>query len=108
VEVTLQEVDRTNWREALALDVRPEQRHFVSDRAPPVAMALAKAYIRPTGLPVVPYGIYDRHAMVGFLVLAFERGSRDNYWLSHFFVDRRYQGHGYGRAALAALVRLLR
>lgn len=106
--VTLQPITRLNWREALDLEVHPDQQRYVSDTTPTAAIALAKAYIRPAGIPVVPYGLFDGVLMVGFLVLAFEPGSAENYWLSHFFVDRRYQGRGYGASALAALAQMLR
>ncbi|MCI0573348.1 MAG: GNAT family N-acetyltransferase [Myxococcaceae bacterium] len=107
LEVSLQEVTRANWRDALALGVHPAQQRFVADVEPPAAIALAKAYVRPSGIPVVPFGIYAGIAMVGFLVLAYEPGSEENYWLSHFFVDRRYQGQGYGGRALETLARKL-
>lgn len=106
--VTLQLVTRANWREALELSVEPGQQHFVSEVVPPVAIALAKAYIRPRGWPVLPHAIYDGLVMVGFFNLTYEPGSTEDYWLQHFFIDRRYQRRGYGAAALQALVGLLK
>ena len=98
--VTLCEVTRENWREALALAVHPEQQRFVADSTPVAAIALAKAYVRPGGLAWEPYAIAADGRMVGFLMLAYEPGSADNYWLYHFFLDRAAQGHGYARPAL--------
>ncbi len=45
--VTLRDITRENWRDALALEVEPDQLRFVSDSPCPVALALAKAYIQP-------------------------------------------------------------
>jgi len=109
--VTLRDITRENWRDALVLSVAPDQLRFVSDSPCPVALMLAKAYIQPGGLPVAPFGVYARadglERMVGFFALAYEPGSADRYLLMHFLVDRRWQRRGYGAAALHALVALL-
>jgi diamine N-acetyltransferase len=51
-----------------------------------------------------PYAIYAGAEMVGFVELAYEPDSVDEYWVFHFFIDQRAQGRGYGRAALARLI----
>src|SRR5258708_21231842 len=89
--ISLKEITRANWREALTLSVKPEQQRFVADYAPVAAIALAKAYIRPDGLIWVPYAIYTDAIMVGFTMLAYEPDSSDQYWIYHFFIDQRYQ-----------------
>jgi diamine N-acetyltransferase len=106
--VSLCEVTDENWREALALAVHPKQQRFVADHAPIAAIALAKAYIRPGGARFFPYAIYAGATMTGFLVLAYTPGSADDYWMFHFFIDQRYQGRGYGRAALVQLTELVK
>jgi diamine N-acetyltransferase len=45
--------------------------------------------------------------MVGFVELAYEPGSADEYWVFHFFIDVRFQGRGYGRVAIARLIELV-
>jgi len=102
--VTLREITRENWREALQLSVHPDQQRFVADYAPIVLVALAKAYVSQFGLTWLPFGIYAEHEMVGFLELALDPGSTDQYWMYHFFIDQRYQGKGYGKKALAAFI----
>lgn len=106
--LVMREVTRENWRDALRLAVRPEQQRFIADYAPIAAIVLAKAYVRPGGLIWTPYAFYAGDAMVGLAALAYEPGSADNYWLYHFFIDRDYQGRGYGKDALQLLVELLR
>jgi len=107
-QMSLREVTRENWREALRLSVRPEQQRFIADYAPIAAIALAKAYVRPGSLVWTPYAFYAGEWMVGFAVLAYEPGSADNYWLCHFFIDQGHQGRGYGKEALRLLVELVR
>lgn len=107
-EVTVQPVTRTNWRLALTLTVHPDQQRFVAGTSPPAAVALAKAYIQPQGLPTRPYAIYADDVMVGYFNLVIDLDIRDTCWLYHFFIDHRYQGYGYGRMALDVIRALLR
>ncbi len=102
--ITLRDITRENWREALALSVQPDQQRFVADYEPIVLVGLAKAYVSPLGLTWLPYAIYAGHEMIGFLELALDPGSTDQYWMYHFFIDQRYQGKGYGKKALAAFI----
>jgi diamine N-acetyltransferase len=106
--ISLREVTHDNWQETLALEVEPEQQRFVADSTPIAAIALAKAYIRPGGATWEPYAIYAGSTAVGFLELAYTPGSAEDYWLFHFFIDRRFQGRGYARDALARLVTLIK
>lgn len=106
--IKLKEVTRQNWREALSLSVAPDQQHFVADYAPPAAVALAKAYVRPGEMMWVPFAIYADDKMVGFTELAFEPDSSDQYWIYHFFIDQRYQGQGLGTEALRATVDMIK
>lgn len=105
LEVTLKKITADNWREAMALSVHEEQQAFVAAVTPPVAIALAKAYVRPDGREVEPYGIYQQDKMVGFLNLHYTPGSPDDYWLFHFFIDKRFQRMGFGAAALDGLMK---
>jgi len=106
--ITLQPVTRTNWCQTLILTVDAQQQCFVAATSPPAVVALAKAHIRPQGLPVMPYAIYADEGMVGYLNLVGDPATTDDYWLYHFFIDQRYQGRGYGQAALRAILTLLR
>lgn len=108
MDLTLREVTRENWRDALRLAVHPEQQRFIAEYTPIAAIALAKAYVRVGGLDWTPYAFYAGEAMVGFVALAYEPGSTDNYWLYHLFIDQTMQGQGYGKAALQRLVALVR
>ena len=106
--LSLQEVSRENWRATLSLTVFPEQQRFIADYFPIAAIALAKAYIRPGGLVWVPYAFYNNSEMVGFIELAYEPESLDNYWIFHFFIDQRYQGQGYGKEGLRIFLQFIK
>ncbi len=98
--VTLRDITQENWREALRLTVQPDQQRFISEYTPIVALALAKAYVRLGGATWSPYVIYADSTMVGFVALAYEPDTTDQYWVFHYFIDQEYQGRGYGRVAL--------
>ena len=106
--IHLQQVDESNWQDAMGLAVRPEQQRFIADNLPIVAVALSKAYIRPGGLTWLPYVIYDEQQMVGFVEIAFDGNGSSPCWLYHFFVDYRYQGRGYSKRAMVALVAFIK
>jgi diamine N-acetyltransferase len=104
----LREVTEANWREALRLTVAPDQQRFIAEYTPIVAVALAKAYLHLDGATWIPYAIFADATMVGFVALAYRPGTPDQYWIFHFFIDQRYQGRGYGQAALARFIELIR
>ena len=100
-ELTIKEVIRENWPEALALRVTPEQEEFV----PSVAESVAEAYILPHPKELVaPFAIYAGEEMIGFWAYSYESESDDNYWINGFLIDHRFQGKGYGKAALQAIL----
>lgn len=86
-EVLLKEVSRENWEEALRLSVRPDQQRFT----PTVAVSLAKAYIRPEGLPNTPYAVYADGQMVGFLNTVCDLRTTDTYWINGVLIDHACQ-----------------
>lgn len=102
MKVHLKCVTRENWEEAIALKVKKQQSNFV----PPVAVSLAKVYIKPDGDNIVylPFAIYDKERMVGFIMHAYDEDTTDMYWINGFIIDKSYQGKGYGRAALSEMV----
>ncbi len=109
--ITVEEVTRANWREALTLAVAPEQQRFVAGVAPIAALGLAKAYIRPGGLVWTPYAFMaheaDTRQMVGFAMLATTpEPANDDVYLLHFFIDQQFQGCGYGAESLRRLIAL--
>jgi diamine N-acetyltransferase len=42
--------------------------------------------------------------MIGFIELAYEPESADEYWIYHYFIDSSQQGRGYGEAVLRVFI----
>jgi diamine N-acetyltransferase len=104
MQVRLKEIDASNWREVLGLELNPGQEHFVA----PNARSLAEAYVRPE-LPVYrPLAVYDGEQMVGFAMYTCEPASAKRHYVQRLMIDRRFQGRGYGRAAMSELLKLIR
>jgi diamine N-acetyltransferase len=98
--ISTKPVTAANWREAIALDVRPGQHEFT----PPVAVSLAKAYIQPEGANYDPIAIYAGKTMVGFYSFIHYPGPLYFCSIGGFLIDKAHQGKGYGRAALADFI----
>ena len=58
-----------------------------------------------------PFAIYCNEKMVGFTMFAFDEeyeDLNDRYWLWRFMIDEKFQGNGYGTAALQAIIQYFR
>lgn len=89
--IHLVDIDPCNWR--LKLEVAESQKHYVANSA--VMLARAYAYRNQRSRAFV---IYDDETPVG-MVLYYDLPDLECYDLSQIFIDERYQGRGYGRAA---------
>ena len=89
--IHLIDIDPGNWR--LKLEVAESQKHYVANSA--VMLARAYAYREQRSRAFV---IYDDETPVG-LGLYYDLPDLECYDLSQIFIDERYQGRGYGRAA---------
>lgn len=103
MNIHIQPVTRKNWEQAMALQVKEDQRSFT----PAVAISLAKIAIKPDGdhVTYLPFAIYENEQMIGFIMHAYEQGTSDMYWINGFLIDEKHQGKGYGKAALGEMMR---
>ena len=95
----MQEIDRNNFRDVLALSVSEPQKHFVASNA----YSLSQAKAQPE---CVPLAVCDWEALVGFVMYAMDLDDRE-YWIYRVMIDQAYQGKGYGRQAMEALLALI-
>lgn len=98
--VTLCEVTEDTVRTICDLSVRDEQRKFVA----PNAVSIAQAYFSDFAWF---RAIHAEQTSVGFLMLH-DQPEVPEYYLWRFMIDARYQNVGYGRSAIALLIKHVR
>ena len=106
--VTLREVTGANRAAVQALAVTEEQRFYVAD----VATSLREAVEHP-GAAAWYRAVYADDEPVGFVMISDGIASDDPtllgpYYLWRLLVDHRFQGRGYGTAALDLVVEHVR
>lgn len=89
--IHLVDIDPGNWR--LDLKVAESQKNYVSDSATMLARAYAYREQRSRA-----FVIYDDEKPVG-MGMYHDCPELNAYDLSQIFIDKRYQGRGYGKAA---------
>ena len=111
--VTLRKVDLSNIWAVLELSADEPQKSFVADNAASILEAYAT---QASGFTALPFGIYEDETPVGFVMFGYDAlGDEDepkvavkNYCIWRFMIDRRFQGRGLGKAALAVSLDYLR
>ena len=91
--LTLAPIGPDNWREPLC--VREDQRRFVADRTTLLARAYAYRDYRSQARFILLDG-----TPIGMLLYHDDAWEDRAYILSQFFIDQRWQGRGYGYAAV--------
>lgn len=97
VPVSLQPITRDNWRNCIALKVRKNQEGMVASNL----YSLAEAFVTPS---LRPRGVYHGDSMVGFAMYGRDPDDGE-YWIHRLMIDRRYQGHGFGKSALGEVLK---
>ena len=109
--IELRKVDLDNVDEVVALAVREDQQSFVASNSYSIIEAFA---LRESGYVALPFAIYADDVPVGFAMFGYDHMegdpeiARGNYVLVRFLIDRRFQGRGYGKAALQKCLEYLR
>ena len=99
--IYLKEIIEENFSECIHLKVAEAQKSFVASNV----YSLAQAWLYPENAR--PFAIYSNDLMVGFLMIDIDYncGSTKNAcWLWRLMIDEKYQGQGYGKAAMQELI----
>ncbi len=93
--VSLREVTAKNLSPVIRLKVAPGQEHFVANNATSLAQSRVEPYW-------IANAIYDAETPVGFVMY----GDTPEYgwYVTRLMTDARYQGRGYGRAAMQMVI----
>lgn len=101
MKIELRPIDESNRTACIALCVAKEQASFIA----PNSRSLEQAAEKPD--VARPFALYTDGLLVGFTMFAFEEGyedPEDRYWLWRLMIDRRFQGKGYGLAAMEVIL----
>ena len=103
MSITLRDITGDNYFQVLELKISPEQEaaKFVA----PVVRSLADAwYYRDEGI-TYPKAIYAKDDLVGFIMYDLDP-EEQQVFIWRFLIDQRYQGKGYGRQTIEAVVEM--
>lgn len=102
MNILLKEVNSDNWINCVHLKVAENQKNFVA----PNAISLAQSKYEPDCTPMC---IYDDETMVGFVMFKIDKDDDekiedDQFWISRFMIDEKFQGKGYGKTSMAKII----
>ena len=101
--VRLAEITEENWLDAAALSVKPHQKGYLA----PAIGILARGYVY-RGSNARVWAIEAGGTIVGVALVREFTDEPKGYDLQQFMIDARYQGKGYGSAALGLILDTLR
>lgn len=96
-QVALQEITAETWEQCVKLKVRSDQEHFIASNV----YSLAQSKYEPGLLPLA---VYDGETMVGFVMYSEQPYEPGKYFIYRVMVGAEFQGKGYGRDAMLALI----
>jgi diamine N-acetyltransferase len=103
MKIRLERLTRHNWEQVITLDIAEHQRRFLE--TPSVLHAVAEVQFHPT---YIAYAICDDKAAVGFVTYGHLPEDHAKWWIPLLIIDQRYQGKGYGRAAMKTIISSVR
>ena len=103
VTITFREITSDNYSQVLNLKITPAQEaaKFVS----PVVRSLADAWFYRDEDITYPKAIYAKEDLVGFIMYDLDPEAKQVF-IWRFLIDQRYQGKGYGRQTIEAVVEM--
>lgn len=94
--LTLQNIDKSNWEDAIGLSVTKEQESFIASNL----YSIAEVQFLPDFLAK---GIYLDNKMIGFAMYGIDPDD-NNYWIYRLMIDKDFQGRGYGNQAIRLVI----
>lgn len=101
MNICLKEIDENNWSECVNLKIKEEQKQYLPH---PNVVSIAEWKFNPNWTAL---GIYTDNEMIGFAMYGVDTGD-NTMCLFRFMIDEKYQGKGYGKFALAGLLKKMK
>lgn len=105
MNIRLADLTEDNIRQCFELETASSQMQYIASNEDSWRAAKENEKIAR------PFAIYCNEKMVGFTMFAFDEeyeDLNDRYWLWRFMIDEKFQGNGYGTAALQAIIQYFR
>jgi diamine N-acetyltransferase len=108
--IEFRKITDDNFRECIKLEVNDDQKNFVASNI----CSLAQAYVATSNNECIPmpYAIYDKDTMVGFIMLSYckadETEPENIYCIWRLMIDKNHQGKGYGKETMAKAIELIK
>lgn len=100
--IEIKKITQENIRACAKLEVSEDQKQFVARNLATIAWA----YVDPT---FTPYAICAGEEVVGVAAIEYipENESYDRHWVPRFMIGQQFQGKGYGKKAMLAIIDMI-
>lgn len=99
VDVRVQPLGEHDWREAIAIEIAPEQWAHLDSES--LLHFLAEGIFHPT---FRAHAIYAGDQLVGLVSFGYEHATPTEWWIPLIVIGHEHQHRGYGRAALRDVI----
>jgi diamine N-acetyltransferase len=96
INVSLAEVDASNWREVMKIELEPDQHEFVAEPGYYLNLSHYDGVWNPLAIQV-------NHQVIGMMMWAVDPAD-GACWLGGLMIDRHNQGDGFGRGAMLVAI----
>ncbi|MFW5748139.1 MAG: GNAT family N-acetyltransferase [Chloroflexota bacterium] len=98
--VTLQPIDKDNWRQAIKLKLTEDQKGFVAPNWYSIIECLYEDSPYAYSMAIMADDVMVGYSLFGY----FSDDPPGECWIGRLMIDSDHQGKGYGRAALMAIL----
>lgn len=99
--INFREITKENFDNIINMEVNDSQKGFMENNL----ISLAECYFEKH---FIAKAIYDNELPVGFILYYLEKKEEDSIFLHRFMIDKKYQGKGYGKKSIEAMVKLFK
>lgn len=105
MNIYLKDIDESNWEKCILLTTNKEGQHFIVEEfVASNAVSIAQSKVEKGW---ITKAVYAEDTMVGFVMYGYCY-EYNIYEICRLMIDHKYQGKGYGRAALGKAIEELK
>jgi diamine N-acetyltransferase len=101
MNIHLKDIDKENFKECILLTTNKENKHYVFEEfVASNVLSIAQSKVEDGW---ITKAIYNEDKMIGFTMYGFAY-EHNFYEICRIMIDHKYQGKGYGKAALGKII----